>query len=192
MAGMARRYFRVWGALTLCLGLVWAAPAQQEDRANDKPLQKSDKEGKRPQAKASVGKALKSLDTFNAVPNTKAKFYIYLFSAGWCPSCKAEMPDFVKLYPEMKKKKVEMILIGADHTREAAIKYLESVKAEFPGVHYKSDGVRSLPGLTPPQAMPIPYAILVDDKGRVLCDGSAGSVIRNWEKNIKAKPAKKS
>ena len=169
---------------------MWTAAAQQETPAGGQAVQKADKEGKRPRAKSSVGKALKGLDTFNAEPNAKAKHYIYLFSASWCPNCKAEMPAFVSLYPDMKKKKVEMILIGADHTREAAVKYLEDAKAEFPGVHYKSEGVRKLPGLTPPRA--IPYAIIVDDKGNVLREGTAGPVIRNWEKAVLAKPAKKS
>lgn len=179
---MNSKFLRMAGAVALMMGLVCYAPAQ--DDADDAPAQKT----KRTQSKPTVAKVLQDLDTFNAKPNLKAKYYVYLQSASWCGPCKAEMPDIVKAYPNMKKKKVEIILIGADRTKEDAILYLDSFKAAFPGVHYKSPGVKDLPGFTP--APGIPHATFVDDKGRVLGEGH-GSIIMNWEQIIKNKPIKK-
>lgn len=176
--------------MALAMGLVCMAPAQDEDDADEpQPAPKVEKGSKRSVAKSPVAKVIAGLDTFNAEPNLKAKFYIYLMSASWCGPCKAEMPEIVKLYPAMKKKKVEILLVGADNSKEAAAQYLQTFKAQFPGVYAKDKGVSELPGLSSPPG--IPYVIFVNDKGVVLDKGIASSLMRNWEKIIKSKPAKK-
>lgn len=72
------------------------------------------------------------MDCFGGEPNTKAKFYIYLQSASWCPPCRKEMPKIVEMYPEMKKAKVEIILIGWDRSKEAAQKFSRVSRLLFP------------------------------------------------------------
>ena len=99
-----------------------------------------------------VMEALSEMDCFGGEPNTKAKFYIYLQSASWCPPCRKEMPKIVEMCPEMKKAKVEIILIGWDRSKEAAQKYLESFKAPFPGV-MMNEG-KNLPGFVRSQGIP--------------------------------------
>lgn len=154
-----------------------SAEAPKEDKA-DKPAAKSMKP---------VAKALANMEVFNATPDYKAKFYIYLESAGWCGPCCKEMPEIVKAYPAMKSKKVEIILVGADRTQEAAKNYLERFKAEFPGVMGNDPKVMTLPGYTRSQG--IPHATFVDDKGRVI-ESDHGSIVLRWESIIKQKPAK--
>lgn len=134
-----------------------------------------------------VAKALAELDTLNATPNYKAKYYIYLQSASWCGPCCEELPKIVKLYPAMKKKKVELILVGHDHGNEKVLAFLKSFKAGFPGIYKSAEGVKDLPGLTLTDF--VPSAIVVDDKGRVLHKGE-GSDVLHWETLIKKKPVK--
>ena len=132
-----------------------------------------------------VAAALKAIETptFGTF-DTKADFFIYLFSASWCGPCKAIMPDIAgKHYPEMRKSKkpsVEIILIGKDQTPEGVGEYRDHYKAKFFAVHGKDPAVKQLPGYTEPNG--IPHCIFVDKKGEVIHSGH-GSAIGNW-KNI--------
>lgn len=122
-------------------------------------------------------------------PSSKAKFYIYLHSASWCGPCKALMPEIVKEYKKMQKKKVEIILIGHDKTADAAVQYLEHYKAGFPGVLATSADAKKLPGLTNPTG--IPAATIVDADGNVLYNGHGKGAL-NWKDICKPPKKKKS
>ena len=163
----------------------------QADNKTAKPAEESatDTDAPKPKKKAKgklnpVVEALSEMDCFNGEPNPRAKFYIYLQSASWCGPCRAEMPKIVAMYPELKKAKVEVILVGYDRTKELAQKYLETFEAPFPGV-MREEG-KNLPGceLSPG----IPYAIMVNSKGKVVQSGHAARIFQNWKEHIKAKP----
>ncbi len=134
-------------------------------------------------ARSKVAKELVKLDIFNAEPNWKARYYIYLCSASWCGPCKREMPKIVEKYPEMKKKKVEVVLLGCDKTREAAEKYLKDFNAPFPGIMI--DEGRDLPGFENPAG--IPYTVIVTDRGKVIVSGFARMIMGDWEDYINKK-----
>ena len=179
-----------WGiaALAAC-SFAWA----QEDgpgseKADDKPAKVQPQQQVDTSKLKPVAKVLAGLQTVNATPNYKAKYYIYLQSASWCGPCREELPKIAKLYPAMKKKKVEIILIGGDDSPEGVKKFLTTNKAEFPGVNIQHKPVHSLPGY---KASPTwPHVIFVDDKGNVLHSGH-GSDTMKWESIIKKKPQKK-
>ena len=176
-------------ALSLfCLGL---APAQDDDTQSDAQPKK---EKKIPKGLKPVAKTIAEMDTFNAKPNLKAKYYIYLISASWCGPCQALMPKIVEAYPDMKKKGVEILLISADNSLDAAQKYAKSHDCQFPAVWQGDPKVKSLPGLTGGPG--IPWAVFVDAKGKqiVACVASNGSTgVLKWEDVLfgKKKPKKK-
>ena len=114
-------------------------------------------------------------------PNKKAKFYIYLSSASWCGPCKALMPKVAEQYKAMQKKKVEVILISCDRTIEEGRQYLQHYKADFCGVMAGEAADKELPGYK--AASSIPYAIVVDKKGKVITAGNGASIFADW-KNI--------
>lgn len=116
-------------------------------------------------------------------PATNAKYYIYLSSASWCGPCKMLMPKFIEQYDEMKKKKVELILISCDRTVEEGQKYLEHYKAEFCGVMAGEAAAKSLPGYQ--AAKGIPHAIIVDKKGKVLASDHGAHILDAWKKLCK-------
>lgn len=128
-------------------------------------------------AEPSVAAALQGMHSFNATPAADAEYYIYLQSASWCGPCVREMPEIVKAYREMKKHKVELILIGCDDTEAAAQKYLKTHGATFPGIHYTEEKLKSLPGYTP--ARGIPDATFVDKQGNVIRRGH-GAMVKRW------------
>ncbi len=186
--------------LLLALCICVTAPAQDdtdtptntgsgESETNDSG--DSSKSAKKKKAtskkKKSVMSSLSEMDVFNAEPDKKAKFFFYLQSGSYCPHCVKAMPNIVKIYPEMKKDKVEIILIGCDRNKEASQGFLQTFKAPFPGVMHKEG--RELPGFV--EVRGIPHAAFVNAKGQLIEAGGVG-LVWQWKKLIKQKPKKES
>ena len=179
-SGVGSQVFAEWQSI------VAEAEEDLDDTDTDSKSSEGSSEGGSSAAEetASVGAALEKLETFNAEANLEADYYVYLESASWCGPCRREMPGIVKAYKEMQKAGIEILLIGADRSPEAAQKYLEDFGAAFPGVHRKDKGVTELPGYTP--ASGIPAATFVTADGEVLKSGH-GSIIMDWKKIISGK-----
>lgn len=195
--------------LSLLLGICcWSMPqlAMAEDAPSGevtKTKKKKKKKSKKDKSKKATGvaKSFKKMTFFKAAgsaareeaeenddeetvsPATNAKYYIYLSSASWCGPCKMLMPKFIEQYDEMKKKKVELILISCDRTVEEGQKYLEHYKAEFCGVMAGEAAAKSLPGYQ--AAKGIPHAIIVDKKGKVLASDHGAHILDAWKKLCK-------
>lgn len=128
-----------------------------------------------------VADVLKDINFVSGKPNLKAEYYIYLYSASWCPPCRKLMPDIVKEYANIKKSgKVELILVGADQNEKKVKEYVDKYKATFPATWQGSKGVMNLPGNKPPRG--IPGAIIVDKAGNTITSGH-GSLVLDWKKH---------
>lgn len=128
-----------------------------------------------------VAQALSKARIMNGSVNLGADYFIYVQSASWCGPCKREMPELVKIYPEMKAGNVELILVGLDGTEQGALDYLQSYAAPFPGVHFKDEALQQLPGFELARA--VPQATVVDKQGRVVAKGH-GSLARKWQQIV--------
>ena len=175
--------------LTLMFGIFAGAmtPAAFADEDSAPKTEKKAKKDKDASKTSPVAEALSNIELMGGTPLKGAKYYVYLHSASWCGPCKALMPQIVKEYKKMQKKKIEVILIGHDKTPEAAKAYLEHYEADFPCVLYTDPATNSLPGYTADFAG-IPHATIVDAEGNVLKDGH-GKEVLDWKKICK--PAKK-
>lgn len=169
--------------LALGMGCFLVTTADAAVTKADK-TEKTAKKAKEPKASGAVGVFLSQLEEENIWAGNKpaidAEFYIYLTSASWCAFCNEEMPDVVEAYQKMRSKgRVELIQISGDRTQDAAAKFAEKYKAEFPVLN--PNGVtEKLPGYTPPTALP--DAIFVDADGNVINKGN-GSLIKSWSAN---------
>ena len=183
-----------------CLSLLGVATLYAQDSAPSaepaaqKPAKKSKKGKKGKKAKkdeptSAVGKALTTIKFINDTkPNTKADFYIYLQSAGWCGPCNQEMPDVAKQYEAMKATgKVEIIFTSADKNEQDALDFMAKYGTSMPCIisyqevdrkYVASDEAAKLPGFT--YSKPVPHATLVDSSGKVIKDGHALHVIPCW------------
>lgn len=156
--------------------------------ADESPAPKTEKKVKKSDSSV-VKAAIEDIEFLtDDKPSKKAKYYIYLHSASWCGPCKALMPEIVKEYKKMKKKKVEVILIGHDKTPDAAVAYLEHYEAGFPGVLATSPDAKKLPGITAPNG--IPAATIVNEDGKVLYSGHGKGAL-DWKKICKPEKKKK-
>jgi thiol-disulfide isomerase/thioredoxin len=48
----------------------------------------------------------------------KSKYTVVVFGASWCPKCKEEMPEIVKLYAKWKSKGVEVVFASLDDEKD--------------------------------------------------------------------------
>lgn len=124
-----------------------------------------------------VSDAVDEVGTFNADVNRSARYYIYLRSASWCGACRVLMPKVVAEYEDMKEADVELVLVSADYTKEAAEDYLEEYHAEFPAVVVENP--KELPGFKAGNC--VPWMCIVDANGKLIKAGVGGSVFPEWK-----------
>lgn len=164
------------------------SPVAASDESAEANVPTAEKNKNAKKGKKKVATALKDLKYLTeARPNPKAKYYIYLQSASWCGPCNAEMPTIAEEYKEMEAGgKVDLILLSADRSADAAKAFLEKYGATFPVVMGRDVTPETLPGYT--RARGIPHAAIVTAKGDVLKEGH-GSIVSQWRDVCKVKNA---
>ncbi|MBQ3218476.1 MAG: redoxin domain-containing protein [Akkermansia sp.] len=150
--------------------------------AEDVPLPEETADEENEDETPRVHEAISKAKFFNGKPSKKADYYVYLHSASWCGPCKALMPQIVKEYKKMKRKGVEIILMGHDKTEDEAKAYLKSYKAKFAGILDNTPTAKALPGYAP--ANGIPNATIVDKHGQIITSGH-GNIVLEWEQHCK-------
>ncbi len=122
-------------------------------------------------------KLIKKLDFIQTKPNVKADYFILLNTASWCPPCRKAMPGVVEAYKDIKaSKKVELIILSADNSEDAAKAYLKGYKAKIPAVM----GTPKIPGYVPSNG--IPNVTIIDKDGKTVVNGGPNLIIE-WKKH---------
>ena len=109
--------------------------------------------------------ALKSNDGKTVeLAKLKGKAVIVNFWATWCGPCRAEIPDFIKLYDTYKSKGLEIVGIALDEDGWSIVKpFLEKNKLNYPVVLGTMDVVQQYGGIEG-----IPTTFFVDKKGNIV------------------------
>jgi len=99
-----------------------------------------------------------------SLESLKGKIIVLNFWATWCPPCRAEIPDFKKVYSEYRDKGVEILGVSLDHKGWGVIKpFLEQWEINYPvvlggaGIARDYGNVRS-----------IPTTFIIDKNGKVV------------------------
>lgn len=101
------------------------------------------------------GKPVKS-DTY------KGKIVILNFWATWCPPCRAEMPDFMKLHAAYKDKGVVFIGVSLDNGLGPVKRYVRTEKINYPILMGNAKMVAEYGNFSA-----IPQTFVIDAEGRI-------------------------
>lgn len=161
---------------------------EMEDRADflnpyrHEQMNDEDAEPQPAPAANAVVAALEQYDVFNAKPNPKADYYIYLCSAGWCPNCANEMPSIRAACKNMRRAgKVQIILVSFDKTLVEAKAYAKRCQLNSPTLWIEAmrkKVFQQLPGFVD-DGCGIPHVFVVDKNGSLITRGH-GSILKNW------------
>ncbi len=151
----------------------------QEGEAAETTEEKVDKK-KQKQPDSPVVKAVKKMKKIKGKLNTKADYYIYLYSASWCGPCCQEMPGIVETHKEMKKDgRVDIILMGKDESPAGVKGFVKQFDMKFYAVMAGDKKAKKVPGFSNPSG--IPSCTVVDRYGRVITSGHPAGIIPNWQ-----------
>lgn len=99
-------------------------------------------------ASSPVGKALEKADYLTKDrPNTKARYYLFLYSASWCGPCRREMPHVVRTYRKIRSSDdVELVRFPATRRKRPAKAWAKEERMKFPIIKpKKGNGIPVMP-----------------------------------------------
>lgn len=94
------------------------------------------------------------------------KYYVFYYTASWCPPCQRFTPELVKWYENNKNENFELVLISSDRSEEAMEAYAKDKKMPWP--HLKMAKVRDFKVQFNHGVRGIPALIVCDRKGENL------------------------
>lgn len=96
----------------------------------------------------------------------KGKAIMLNFFATWCPPCRLEIPDLVKVHEKYADKGVVIIGLSVDEDKDAVPGFLEKLGVKYP-VHMADKSITRAFGISS-----IPFNVFIDKKGDVVLAGS--------------------
>ncbi|MBN1446507.1 MAG: TlpA family protein disulfide reductase [Bacteroidetes bacterium] len=99
-----------------------------------------------------------------SLESLKGKVVVLNFWATWCPPCRAEIPDFKKVYSQYKDKDVEILGVSLDHKGWSVITpFLKQWEINYPVVLGGAEIARDYGNVRS-----IPTTFIIDKGGKVV------------------------
>ncbi|MDR2474350.1 MAG: TlpA family protein disulfide reductase, partial [Bacteroidales bacterium] len=112
----------------------------------------------------------------------KGKYVLLDFWASWCPPCREEMPNLVKLYSEYKDKNFEIVGYSLDKKEDAWKKGIQDLQMTWPQLsdceYWNSLGVRTY------AVQSIPCTVLIAPDGTIIERGLSGEALAEKIKSL--------
>lgn len=96
----------------------------------------------------------------------KGKAVMLNFFATWCPPCRMEIPDLVKIHEKYADKGVVIIGLSVDEDKSAVPGFLQKLGVKYP-VYMAGSSITRAFGISS-----IPFNVFVDKKGDVVLAGT--------------------
>jgi peroxiredoxin len=95
--------------------------------------------------------------------------------ATWCPPCRREIPEIIKLQNEVTKEKLDVVILGisVDRSKSALPKFIKANKINYPILLAESKAMESLG-----EVEYIPTKFFIDRKG-VVRDSAVGGMTKD-------------
>lgn len=110
-----------------------------------------------------------------------AKFYVFYYTASWCPPCQAFTPSLVDFYNKNKNENFELVLITSDGEEDAMEGYAKDKKMPWPQL--KHSKAKNFKGKFDHGVKGIPAVIVCDLEGKIV--SSNGRNLAELEKIVK-------
>lgn len=94
----------------------------------------------------------------------RGKVVILDFWATWCPPCRAEIPDYIKLYSEYRKDGFQMLGISVDQGGLAVVKpFMKKYEVNYPVVLATNNVIEAYGGIDA-----IPTTFVINKQGKIV------------------------
>ena len=116
----------------------------------------------------------KNLKKFDDSTLSETKYFLFYYSAHWCPPCRAFTPKLVDFYNKTKPAhpEFEVVFVSSDRSDEDMKKYMQEIKMPWPAIKFNK--IESLKKITAYAGPGIPCVVVVDAEGKVLADSFKG------------------
>jgi len=108
------------------------------------------------------------------------KYYVFYYTASWCPPCQKFTPTLVNFYNNSKTDDFEIVLITSDSDLTSMTKYAVSKKMKWP--HLQLNKVNAFKKKFPSKLTTIPSIMVTDLEGNIITKGSAFAVMPSLKK----------
>jgi len=109
------------------------------------------------------------------------KYYVFYYTASWCPPCQAFTPSLVEFYKKHKNEKFELVLITSDSDEDDMEGY--AVDKKMPWPQLKQSKAKSFKGKFDHGVRGIPSVIVCDLEGKIV--SANGRNLDELEKLVK-------
>ena len=96
----------------------------------------------------------------------KGKLVLLNFWASWCPPCRAEIPDFIKVQNTYKDKKFTIVGLALEDKRSAA-KFADEIKINYP-IAFGLEPTHEIAGAYGDPDGALPYSVLISPDQKIL------------------------
>lgn len=96
----------------------------------------------------------------------KGKVILLNFWASWCPPCRKELPDFVRLYDKYKDRGFMVVGVGIDK-RQDLVDFMDQMGVEYPVMVAQTEGI-DLSQRYGDHLGALPYSVIIDRDGKIV------------------------
>lgn len=94
------------------------------------------------------------------------KVILLNFWASWCPPCRKELPDFVRLYEDYGEQGFIVVGVGIDKKQDLS-DFMDSVGVEYPVMISELEGIR-ISQAYGNRLGALPYSVIIDRDGQMV------------------------